>query len=206
MALPSSYMTSVKRLPDIFEAIHTAQAPESFSTRFLENLGFKAKGDRLIIAVLKMLGFLDDSGKPTDRYFEYLDQSQSETVLAAAIRDAYSDLFSLHKNAQKFSKQEFIGKAKTLSQGQLGDRVLDQMYMTFSSLVELADFSAEPPKPAPHPKTPPKEMVDPKTAKHVDSPPLSIGGLVYNIQIVLPETRDPAVYDALFRSLREHLS
>jgi hypothetical protein len=34
---------------------------------------------------------------------------------------------------------------------------------------------------------------------------VKIDGLVYNIQIVLPESRDQAVYDALFRSLREHL-
>ena len=29
--------------------------------------------------------------------------------------------------------------------------------------------------------------------------------LVYTIQIQLPESRDPAVYDALFKSLKDHL-
>lgn len=33
----------------------------------------------------------------------------------------------------------------------------------------------------------------------------ALGGLVYNIQIQLPESRDPVVYDALFRSLKAHL-
>jgi hypothetical protein len=32
-----------------------------------------------------------------------------------------------------------------------------------------------------------------------------IGDLVYSVNIVLPESRDPAVYDALFKALREHL-
>lgn len=32
-----------------------------------------------------------------------------------------------------------------------------------------------------------------------------LGGLAYNINIHLPESRDQAVYDALFKSLREHL-
>jgi len=207
MALPTSYLTSVKRLPDIFEAIHTAQAPDTFSTRFLENLGFKSKGDRLIIGVLKSLGFLDDGGKPTDRYYEYLDQSRSEVVLASAIRDAYSELFVLNKNANRFSKADFIGKAKTLSQGKLSDRVLDCMYMTFSGLVELADFETPPPNPETTPETSQKPKSDnPQPARPSEGKPLNVGGLVYNIQIVLPETRDPAVYDALFRSLREHLS
>jgi hypothetical protein len=34
---------------------------------------------------------------------------------------------------------------------------------------------------------------------------LGLGGLHHNIQLILPETRDPKVYDAIFRSLREHL-
>ena len=42
--------------------------------------------DRLIIGVLKSLNFLDDGGRPTQRYFEYLDQTQSERVMADAIR------------------------------------------------------------------------------------------------------------------------
>ena len=38
-----------------------------------------------------------------------------------------------------------------------------------------------------------------------DSQSRSLGGLHYNIQIILPATRDVAVYDALFRSLKEHI-
>jgi hypothetical protein len=34
---------------------------------------------------------------------------------------------------------------------------------------------------------------------------LAIDGLIYNIQIQLPESRDPKVYDALFESLAKHL-
>ena len=48
MALPTSYLTSTKRLPDILDAIKTAQAPEVFSRRFPETLEFKGKGDRLV--------------------------------------------------------------------------------------------------------------------------------------------------------------
>jgi hypothetical protein len=32
-----------------------------------------------------------------------------------------------------------------------------------------------------------------------------IGGLVYSINLQLPESRDQAVYDALFKSLKAHL-
>ena len=34
---------------------------------------------------------------------------------------------------------------------------------------------------------------------------LSIEALQYHINIVLPDTRDQSVYDAIFKSLRDHL-
>ncbi len=82
MALPTAYLTTVKNLEGILNAIQGAQAPEKFTQKFLESLEFKGNSDRLIINVLKSLRFLDDGGKPTLRYFAYLDQSQSARVLA----------------------------------------------------------------------------------------------------------------------------
>lgn len=206
MSLPKSYMTSTKRLPEILEAIQTAQAPKTFSTRFLEKLGFKAKGDRLIIGVLKDLEFLDDKGIPKDRYYQFLDQSQSGRVLAEGIKKAWSDLFAINVNAHQLTKAQFSGKLKTLSQGQLSDRVIAQHYFTFSALVKNADFTSHKPPIPPERKEESRkerpEMTEPPE-RHERKP--KIGGLVYNIQIVLPDTRDAAVYDALFRSLKEHL-
>ena len=34
---------------------------------------------------------------------------------------------------------------------------------------------------------------------------LSVDALQYHINIVLPDTRDQSVYDAIFKSLRDHL-
>ena len=93
MALTSAYLTRTGNLEKILSAIRGAQAPEKFTTQFLESLGFASTNDRLIIGVLKGLGFLDDSGVPKQRYFEYLDESQAKMVLAQGIREAYADLF-----------------------------------------------------------------------------------------------------------------
>lgn len=209
MSLPKSYLTGIKRLPEIFEAIQTAQAPETFSTRFLEQLGFKSKGDRLIIGVLKDLGFLDEKGVPRDRYYKFLDQNHSGAVLAEGIKEAWSDLFAININAHQLSKNDFAGKLRTLSQGQLSDRVIDCHYMTFSALCKNADFTSHP-SPQVTPSKPQTPEIKKSKEPEIKIPPAAdaaakIGGLVYNIQIVLPESRDPAVYDALFRSLKEHL-
>lgn len=206
MSLPKAYLTTSKNLSAILNAIQTAKAPERFTQRFLEALEFKSPNDRLIIGVLKALKFLTDDGKPTTRYYNYLDQTQAPTVLADGIREAYSDLFQVNTNAQKLTKAEAINKFKTLSQGSLSEAVLDKMGMTFVELCKLGDFnavSAQPNATETHPA--------PASPEHSAKPDdgnrkrLKFGDLVYNIQIVLPESRDQAVYDALFRSLREHL-
>ena len=206
MALPTSYLTSVKNLPDIFAAMQGAQAPEKFTQGFLESLEFKSTADRLIIGMLKALGFLDDAGKPKDRYFRFLDQTQGAKVIAEAVRDAYQDLFKVNVKANEMTRSDVINKLKTLGQGQIGDAVLDKMAMTFTALVKLGDFQSTV---APPSTTSSQEMKN--NEENVEKKPpnehsnLKLGGLVYNIQIVLPESRDPAVYDALFQSLRRHL-
>jgi hypothetical protein len=209
MSLPTAYLTSTKNTQDILQAIQAAQAPERFTIKFLEGLGYAGSNDRAMINVLKALGFLNDAGVPTSRYHQYLDQTQSEAVLAQGLREAYADLFRVNKNAQSMNATEIKNKLKTLSEGAFTDRVLTQMASTFATLVKSADFSAE----TTAATTSQVELDDDNTDDFVDEetkirrPPrkATIGDLVYNINIHLPESRDSAVYDALFRSLREHL-
>jgi hypothetical protein len=204
VALPTSYLTSVKNVSDIFAAMQGAQAPDKFTQSFLESLEFKSTSDRLIIGMLKALGFLDDAGKPRDRYFRFLDQTQSAKVIAEAVRDAYQDLFKVNVKANEMTKSDVVNKLKTLGQGQIGDSVLDKMAMTFIALVKLGDFQSLL-APAPNSEDTRINEVHGERKPHAEHGTFKLGGLVYNIQIVLPESRDPAVYDALFSSLRRHL-
>src|SRR5439155_12157250 len=204
MGLPTSYLTSYKNLPGILSAVQNAQAPKNFTTRFLESLGYKNAADRLIIGVFKAIGFLTQEGAPTSRYFEFLDQTRSKTILAQGIQEAYVDLFQINKKPYELSGPELKNKLKTLTQGQVGDAVLEKMVGTFKALAQQAEFTAPVVstslKEAPSNPPPPVEPSPTIPARHVE-----LGGLVYNIQIVLPGERDRAVYDALFRSLKEHL-
>ena len=211
MTISKSYLTSTKNLSGILEAIKTAQAPKKFSIRFLGTLDFKSNADRLIIGVLKGLGFLTpDSAAPTERYFRYLDQTQSSIVLAEGIRGAYADLFQVNINAHKMTKGDVVNKLKTLTRGDYSDSVLSLMGMTFVALCKLADFETKPALYAAESELgDEKEKLDDleeeSGAKITPKKRISFGGLHYNIQLILPESRDPRVYDALFRSLREHL-
>lgn len=208
MALSKSYLTSFKNLNKILNAIQTAQAPPKFTVRFLESLGFKNAADRLIIGVLKSVGFLTQDGAPTTRYFAFLDQTQSARVLAEGIREAYADLFQINTKAQDLSPAEVRNKLKTLTQGQASESVIDKMAGTFKALSQLADFKTAPKQiqPPENGGEPPETAVAPPPQEaQPQAAGFRLGGLVYNIQIALPESRDPAVYDALFKSLKEHL-
>ena len=209
MALMTAYLVTTKNAQAFFNAIQGAKAPERFTNKFLKDLDFTTSNDRLYIGVLKGLGFLDENGVPMDRYFAFLDHSQSGRVLADALRDAYDELFALNKNAQSMSIDEVKGKLKSLTQGQKSENVITWMANTFKGLAELADWSA--PAVAPVPEQSPQEQVK---ALPEQQPPLPLAGagasereleLHYNIQLILPESRDQAVYDALFSSLRRHL-
>lgn len=211
MSLPTAYLTSFKNTVAILKAIQAAQAPPRFTQKFLEGLGYQNSNDRAVINVLKALGFLDDSGVPTTRYHRYLDQTQSALVLAEGLREAYEDLFRLNRNAQGMSTSDVKNKMKTLSEGQFTDRVLTQMAGTFNTLAKEADFST-PPAPSLIDPDVPRESNDEApvqvSGSGVDSQqvlsPSPFGSLAYNINIQLPESRDPAVYNAIFRALREH--
>jgi len=208
MALSNAYLLTTKNLEGILAAICNAQAPEKFTIKFLESLGFSSTNDRLILGVLKALGLLDEAGTPTQRYFEFLDDTQSKTVLAQGIREAYADLFRVNNKANEMGEAEVKNKLKTLTQGSKSDNVLRLMAMTFAALCKNADFSKTATA-LKQDKTVVTEQVktgteegEPKKEKHERKHSFD---LAYNIHIELPATRDQAIYDAIFRSLKEHL-
>jgi hypothetical protein len=210
VSLPTAYLTSTKNLEGILMAMQNAQAPPRFTQAFLENLGYASSSDRLVINVLKALGFLTASGEPTDRYIRYLDSTQSGRVLAEGIKEAYSDLFRVNIKAQEMPRNELKGKIKVLTQGKLTDAVVHKMAITFEALAKYADWTASGGPPPPDEIEPDEDGGDDRADEDdgdddEDRGRVRLGGLVYNIQIQLPESRDQAVYDALFKSLKAHL-
>lgn len=201
MGLPNAYLQTPKNLQSIINSLIGAKAPERFTNKFLEDLGFKSTNDRLYINVFKGLGLLDESGVPTQRYHRFLDQSETGKVLAEAIQDAYEDLFALRKDAYNLSTEEVRGKFKTLTQGQKTDNVLALMANTFKALCEVADWST----PKVREKKNNKEEITISNEAGAEIKEKQGMNLHYNIQIHLPETTNMAVYDAIFQSLKKHL-
>lgn len=210
MSLPDSYTQKPGSVPEYFKAIRKAEPPERFSHSFLQNLGFKSTNDRSLIAILKELGFLDENGVPTERYYKYLDPSEAGKELAAGIKEAYSDLFAINKEAQKLSQEEVKNKLRTLYTGDKSDVVVGRIASTFSALCEIADFKelakSEKPEPKKEPKKEKAKIESPSESQNNGaSGKVDFSSMQYHINIVLPESKDQAVYDAIFKSLKTHL-
>lgn len=203
MSLTTTYMQSSKNLDAIFEAIRKAGVPRKFTNEFLKSLGFTSSNDRSVIATLKSLEFLDSNGVPTHAYRELRDSSKWKKVLATQMRKAYEDLFIANTSAHTAPMDRIKGVFTT--QTGKDESVVSKMATTFKSLAKLADFSgAEELPPAVPPPVPGEAKIHAPTEQR-----LSTGGsgleYHYNIQIHLPVTKDVSVYNAIFKSLREHL-
>ncbi|HEU4507340.1 MAG TPA: DUF5343 domain-containing protein [Pyrinomonadaceae bacterium] len=201
MALTGAWVQPTNRIPDLFNRIRDGQAPERFTQQLLKDWGFSSTNDRSFIPLLKALGFLTDDGRPTQRYNDYRDHSRSKQVMGQAVREAYGDIFLIKENPTSADRAAIEGKFKSFHNA--SDNVAGLMAKTFLGLLALADLSN-----ATTPEQPkPLEKDQPERNEKIPSDfavPSELG-LHYNIQIHLPATKDVEVYNAIFKSLREHL-
>ena len=211
MALPNIYVQVYGQIPEFFAKIQDGQAPSTFSQQHLKDIGFTSTNHRAFIPLLKTLGFLSADGSPTSRYHEYRDSSQARAVMGEALKEAYSDLFVIKALPRERDKALIEGKFKSVHNAK--DRSAELMAKTFFSLMKIADLGNKP-KHVEEKKPEYAEEVgeiDGKPAMRAShaqpnhalstTPP----GLHYNIQIHLPATKDVEVYNAIFKSLKEHL-
>jgi hypothetical protein len=215
MPLTNAYLITSKNLGGLISAMQSAKAPERFNNKFLTDLGFSSSNDRLFIGVLKGLKFIDESGVPIKRYFDFLDQTESARVLAEAVRDAYEDLFAVNTKADELSEEDVKNKLRTLTQGSKSDNVVRLMAATFKALSDQADFAqvgqTKAPETAGNSKLAAIEVKGANSHSEETKTPFvekqkHVGlNLRYDIHIHLPESRDVTVYDAIFQALNTHL-
>lgn len=207
MAIPEAYINNVGSLTKVLEDIRTAGVPERVTFEFLKTLGFKSSNDRPIIGVLKAIGFLDANGTPTDSYRSFRDPNLGPKVLARALRSAYADLYLANTKAHDLPLEKLKGIIATKTSK--GTVVVKLIASTFKTLAKAADFSEPPEETQKEPAMRADKLKPSDDGGHKGpfSPPVGVGvtGFHYNIQIHLPTTTDITVYNAIFKSLKEHL-
>lgn len=203
--LTSRYMTSVKNLPAIMKAIQDGAAPPKFTITHLKSLGFTSSNDHTILPILKDLKFLAPDGTPTQRYQDYRDRTRSKVVMGEALREAYEDLFHVKERPTEADKAAIQGKFKATHNAT--DNTAELQARTFFALLKLADLDAASSSRAKTPRKHDDKVPDDEGRKDDEKPPRELGtiSLRYNIEVHLPATKDVEVYNAIFKSLKEHL-
>lgn len=200
------YVLRVGTLTKILEKIKTAAVPERFTQDFLDTkLGFKGGTARAAIPLFKKIGFLATDGSPTDLYRRFRNPAQSGAAMAAAIRHGYKTLYEMNEYAHDATDKDLKGLVVQATGAEQDSRVVQAIAASFKALKSFARFdqteSAEQDI-----EEQPQDRKD-LGAEKIPSAALRTTdfNLAYTINLNLPATTDIAVFDAIFKSLKEHL-
>ena len=202
MAKYPIYMNAYGLLAKILRKIKQAKTPDRFTQDFLDtSLGFSSGSAKAFIPLAKRLGLLASDGTPTDLYKRFRNPKESQRAMAVAMRKGYADVFARNEFANSLDRNGLEGLIMELTGLEKGHKTVSTICSTFFALAEFADFEAEAPL-AEEADQEPTELGEPPLRAPGGEPALSLS---YQINLVLPRTDDIAVFNAIFKSLRENL-
>jgi uncharacterized protein DUF5343 len=196
------YLASYKNVDKLFGKVEAAKAPEAFTNAFLtETIGLKSTADRNLINMLKKLGFLDATGRPTENYGLLKNKSVAKAAVADGLRRVYAPLFEANERANELKPEELKG---LIAQVTGSDKnIVNQIAYTFNAIAKNADFS----KSAKPDLTKGGDKGGDGTPPPILPPP---GGLRtdfhFNIQVHLPANGTEETYLNIFNALRRTFS
>lgn len=188
-----------QNVTELFGKMQTVGVPKvKVNFNYLKSVGFKSSYDQSLPPLLKFLGFVNTDGSPSSMWQAYGVKKQARSVMASAIKDAYSELFHTYEDACTQTDTALVDFFK----GQTGasDKRVGLMVQTFRNLCGLADFEAAPvaaPIPKPSVPLPSPEEVTPevKVAPH----------LQLNIEIhIAADTSDDKI-ETIFKNMKKYL-
>jgi hypothetical protein len=200
------YLLSTGLISKILDKITEARRPDRFTQDFLETkLGFSGGSAMPMIPLLKRIGFLASDGTPTPIYDRFRNPDTRGEAMAEGMRTGFKELYDANEYAHDLTKEKLSALITQLTGAEKDSRATRATVATFQNLKPFADFdkqSAEkvvavvedpPPKPAP-------------PAPQAIQPPSNVDlKLSYTINLNLPETTNPDVFNVIFKSLKEHL-
>jgi hypothetical protein len=197
LAAPGSIKTALER-------IRSAATPDRVTTDFVTTkLQIKGGTGFAILPFLKKIGFVASTGSPTDLYKQFRNSATEEAAVAEAIKIGYKELLQINEYFYDLDDKKLLDLIIQVTGAEAKSSVAKATLSTLKSLMSFADFEA--PKAAAAPET---KEVTPHVAPNPQEPMRTerLGlNLSYTINLNLPATSDQAVFNAIFKSLKEHL-
>jgi hypothetical protein len=194
----------------MLEKIKSASVPDKFSQDFVaETLAMKGGTARATIPFIKKMGLVQTDGTPTDRYKEFRNPAKSGNAVAAAMSDMYYTLFEMNENVHKLDNSKLKGLIVEATGAEANSPAVARTVSTFNTLKSIAMFdtpmntASKPDVAAPVITA---QQIVPSRENHEQGGHAVEGiNLAYTINLNLPATNDIEVFNAIFKSLKQHL-
>lgn len=203
------YVTGPGNIEKTLNGIKAAAVPERVSQDFVKTI-LKipgGSGDQMT-TFLKKIGFSGSDGVPTELYSKFRNPKSSGASVAKAIKIAYAPLYVRNEFAHSLPEEELIGLIMEETGSAHDASPVKKAAACFKALNSFADFSDDLVLEASSEvvSVVPSETIE-KHANYSTQPsPKNMGlNIGYTINLNLPATSDPAVFNAIFKSLKENL-
>lgn len=202
------YLTSPGNIDKALNGIISAAVPEKVSQDFVKTiLKIPGGSGNQITPFLKKLGWVSPDGSPNNEYKKFRNPSSSGAAVAKAIRLAYRPLFVRNEYANKLSDEDLAGLIVEETGQPHDSNPVKLSLNTLRHLKKFARFDQAETVDAIQSVAAAEETPNSNVSIQEDAPATGKIGLNlgYTINLNLPPSSDPAVFDAIFKSLKANL-
>lgn len=195
-------------LSRILEKLPITEKPSVVNADFLSTvLEIPPGSAKPIIPLLKATGLLNQSGSPSEIYSQFQTDGGRSGAALSALKSGFSEIFKRNQFAHKADEKALIDIIVSITGLPKADNIVRSIFNTFFTFQKYARSFTETVDSTPNES---KQETAPTSAEKNSNTSTSAGhsskiGLVYNINIVLPETTNIEVYNSIFRSLKSNI-
>jgi hypothetical protein len=206
MPISLPYLASPGSIKNALDKIRAAATPERVTGDFVSTkLQIKGGTGAAIPPYLKKVGFVASDGAPTDIYKRFRNHATSGAAAAEAVKIGYRELGQANEYFYDLNDKDLLALIVQVTGAEADSQVAKLTLSTLKTLKAFADFES----------TTEHEVVSGTLYSEGFSTsgpsfPVQTEGRVglnlsYTINLNLPATSDQAVFNAIFRSLKDHL-
>lgn len=200
------YVTATGNVEKALVAIRAAATPANVTQDFVKTiLKIPGGSGNQMSAFLRKIGFVKADGSPSDIYTRFRNDMSMGAAAADALRTGYAPLFTRNEYWYALEDNKLKGLIIEETGEQANSAIVGYILGSIKGIKKFASFdknSTESVKSEIKELAPAYASPPPNPATQAQSIGLNLG---YTINLNLPATTDIAVFNAIFKSLKENL-
>jgi hypothetical protein len=189
--------------------IRTAATPERVNQDFVKTiLKIPGGSGNQMTSFLRKVGFAGTDGAPTEIYTKFRNPATSGKAAAEALKIGYKPLYVRNEFMHKLSDEKLRGLIVEETGQESDSSAIGLVLACIKALRKYVDSMEEVASPPPSAvvaeTTALSQVVHKHSGKSVKHESVGLN-LAYTINLNLPATSDVAVFNAIFKSLKENL-